>query len=331
LSRRYEIEPLGEESLDEVYELITANRRALNGFSRFPRAIVPKLLVAPWPTVSLGVRHDGDLVQFWNGAARPEVESPYASVVSHPRLAQDDADELEAAGWRYLSEWAARNLGDAFRSELRTERPGRDERGLAQLRARGFVEVRVFWVMEAAVDGERVGSRPPPPGLVIHGGADPHDVFAVMHDGFAGAFGFPDMSFDVFLTSRSSAPGHDPSLWFLATVDGRPAGAMTLFPAAPERSAMQLGELAVLPEERRRGVATALLHHAFQVTRDARMRLLYLFADSESGDDAPALYQSVGFEVVQSTVLMVAPLPLSEAEPGDLGEPRPDRGIRSRA
>jgi hypothetical protein len=31
------------------------------------------------------------------------------------------------------------------------------------------------------------------------------------------------------------------------------------------------------------------------------MRLLYLFVDSESEDEAPTLYVSVGFEVVQAT------------------------------
>ena len=170
----------------------------------------------------------------------------------------------------------------------------------------------MLWVMEAAVEAERVDRPRGPAGLVIHGAADPHDVYAVMRAGFAGAWGFEETSFDAFLTSRSSVPGHDPSLWFLASVDGRPAGAMTVFPAAPERSAMQLGELAVLPGERRHGVATALVHQAFEVTRAAGMRLLYLFADSDSADDAPGLYRSSGFEVVQSTVLLVAPLPLPE-------------------
>ena len=37
------------------------------------------------------------------------------------------------------------------------------------------------------------------------------------------------------------------------------------------------------------------------------MRLLYLFADSES-NDAPHLYAGVGFEVVQSTLQLVRPL-----------------------
>jgi len=38
------------------------------------------------------------------------------------------------------------------------------------------------------------------------------------------------------------------------------------------------------------------------------MRLLYLFADSESNDAAPHLYAGVGFEVVQSTLQLVRPL-----------------------
>lgn len=247
-----------------------------------------------------------------SGTARPDpgAPSPNAGVVTDPRLDPSTAEELEAAGWRYLSEWAEQQVGSTLRPELRTERPGRDQRGLTLLGECGFLQERVLWVMEAAVAAERVDARPGPAGLVIHPAADPRDVYAVMRDGFAGAWGFEAMTFEAFLTSRSGAPGHDPALWFLATVDGRAVGAMTVFPAAPERSAMQLGELAVMPAERRRGVATALLHHAFDVTRAAGLRVLYLFADSDSADDAPGLYRSVGFEVVQSSVLLVAPLPL---------------------
>lgn len=316
LSGRYAVAPLTAHDLDEAFELVTADRVAVLGFSRVPREIVRMLLSVSWPATTIGVRQDGRLVQLWNGQARPGTESPTAVVVSDPRLAEDEVEELEAAGWGYLSEWADRQargpLWTELRAELRTERPGRDERGIARLSGRGFVQERVLWVMEAGVEEDRTALRPRPAGLALHGDADPRDVYAVMHAGFAGTFGFGDPSFDAFLASRSSVPGHDPSLWFLATVDGRPVGAMVVCRAAPERSAMQVGELAVLPGERRRGVATAMLRQAFEVTRAAGMRLLYLFADSESADDAPTLYRSVGFEVVQSTVQLVAPLPLTE-------------------
>ena len=335
LAGRYAVAPLTEGDVDELYGLVTADRVALLGFSRVPREIIRILLGATWPATALGVRQHSRLVQFWSGQARPGAESPTAVVVSNPELAEDEAGALEAAGWRYLSGWAGRQVDGALRPELRTERPGRDERGIARLHDRGFVLERVLWVMEAPVDADRTDHRPVPDGLVINAAADARDVFAVMRTGFAGTFGFDDnLSFDAFLASRSSVPGHDPSLWFLATLDGRPVGAMTVCRSAPERSAMQVGELAVLPEERRRGVATAMLRQAFEATRAAGMRLLYLFADSESQDHAPALYESTGFEVVQSVVQLVAPLPLRElremreTNPND---PRPDPGIRSRA
>ena len=68
---------------------------------------------------------------------------------------------------------------------------------------------------------------------------------------------------------------------------------------------MLVSELAVLAPFRGRGIGTALLHRAFDTARADGMRLLYLFVDSESDSDAPTLYASVGFEVVQGTQQLV--------------------------
>jgi GNAT superfamily N-acetyltransferase len=333
LATRFSVVPLSGDHLDEVFTLITADRVAVLGTSRLSQEMVRLRLTSPFPSIHVGVRQDGRLVQVWGATRYPGDPSPFAQVDTHPGLVtQSDRDTLEAAGWRHLIRWATDVVTDPVTARLRTARPTLDLAGRDRLNRLGFVEERVMWVMEAAAATERGAGRTPPPGLTIHAAADPRAVHEIFMTGFAGTFGYVELSYDDFVASRRGVPGHDPSLWYLATIDGRPAGAMTVTRAAPERSATQVSELAVLPEHRGRGVATALLHTAFETTRREGMRLLNLYADSESEDDAPTLYASVGFETVQATTQLVRPL----LDP-DLGGARiPDaargnRGIRSRA
>ena len=248
-------------------------------------------------------------MQAWSPTLYPGDPSPFAQVDTHPELVTPaDRETLEVAGWRHVVRWATDVVPVPVTATLRTALPTLDVAGRDRLSRLGFVEHRVLWVMEAAADAERGTGRTPPTGLTIHCGADPHVVHEIFMTAFSGTFDHVELSYDDFVASRSGVPGHDPSLWFLATVDGRPAGAMTVTRAAPERRALQVSELAVLREHRGRGVATSLLRIAFETTRREGMQLLSLYADSESEDAAPTLYASVGFETVQATTQLIRPL-----------------------
>jgi GNAT superfamily N-acetyltransferase len=309
LATTFDLVALSGEDVDEVFALLTADRVAVLGTSRLPRDMVRLRLTSPFPSTHVGVRTHGRLVQIWDAVLYPGEPGPLAEVDTHPGLVTlSDQEALEAAGWQHLVRWTTGAVADPVTAQLRTARPTLDLTGRDRLSRLGFVEDRVLWVMEAAADAERGRGTRPPPGLAIHPGADPRAVHEIFMTGFAGTYGFVELSYDDFVASRSRIPGYDPALWFLATVDGRLVGAMTVTRAAPERSAMHVSELAVLPEHRLRGVATALLHAAFEATRRDGMRLLYLFADSESEDEAPTLYASVGFETVQATTQLVRPL-----------------------
>ena len=305
LAARFDLAPIS----DEVFALATADRVSVLGTSRLARELVELRLTSPFPSTHLGVRTNGRLVQVWDAVLYPGDPEPFCEVNTDPGLGTPpDRDALEAAGWRHIVRWATTVTDDPASGRVRTSLPTLDLARRERLSRLGFVEERVMWVMEAASDAERGTGRTPLPELEIHAGADPRAVHAILMSGFAGTYGFIELSYDDFVASRSRLPGHDPALWYLATVAGRPAGAMTVTRAAPERSAMQVSELAVLPGHRCRGVATALLHAAFEATRRDGMRLLYLFADSESDDDAPTLYASVGFETVQATSMLTRPL-----------------------
>jgi GNAT superfamily N-acetyltransferase len=310
LAHRFEVTPLSVDALDDVVELDTAYRVAVLGFSRMPREMIRQALTPTrWPSVRLGVRTGGRLVQVWWAERNPGTPFPFGTVTTHPDLfADEDVAPLETAAWQRLGGWASDQVTDPSSAELHTTRPLRDGPGCERLRHQGFFDRRVLWVMETPVDAERPVRRPPPDGLEVQGAADPRAVHAVFMRGFVGTFNHVDLSFDDFMSSRTNLPGYDPALWFVATVDGRPVGAMTMTRAAPERSAMHVSELAVLPDARGHGVATTLLRSAFATTRAEGTRLLYLFVDSESEDDAPTLYASVGFEVVQASLQLARPL-----------------------
>lgn len=309
LAARFDLAPISGDHLDEVFALATADRVSVLGTSRLARELVELRLTSPFPSTHLGVRTNGRLVQVWDAVLYPGDPEPFCEVNTDPGLGTPpDRDALEAAGWRHIVRWATTVTDDPASGRVRTSLPTLDLARRERLSRLGFVEERVMWVMEAASDAERGTGRTPLPELEIHASADPRAVHAIFMSGFAGTYGFIELSYDDFVASRSRLPGHDPALWYLATVAGRPAGAMTVTRAAPERSAMQVSELAVLPELRGRGIAGALLHAAFETSRRDGMRLLYLFADSESDDDAPTLYASVGFETVQATSMLTRPL-----------------------
>ncbi|MGH3507671.1 MAG: GNAT family N-acetyltransferase, partial [Nocardioidaceae bacterium] len=61
--------------------------------------------------------------------------------------------------------------------------------------------------------------------------------------------------------------------------------------------AMYVGELATLAQFRRRGIASALLAHAFEVAAREGLEHLSLHVDSENAHAAPAVYRRAGLEV----------------------------------
>jgi ribosomal-protein-alanine N-acetyltransferase len=80
----------------------------------------------------------------------------------------------------------------------------------------------------------------------------------------------------------------------VAELDGRVVGFAVLWFAADEG---ELGDLAVLPEERGRGIGTDLLDQAILEARNRGCRFLYLEV-REGNPGAQRLYERAGFEVV---------------------------------
>jgi len=97
--------------------------------------------------------------------------------------------------------------------------------------------------------------------------------------------------------------GFDPTQWWLATVDGEPAGAVVANETLADLDAAYVSMLGVLKPYRGRGIGRGLLLTSFAEAARRGRTSVRLGVDTENGTGAPALYTSVGMtpaEVIDS-------------------------------
>ena len=90
---------------------------------------------------------------------------------------------------------------------------------------------------------------------------------------------------------------HDWSLFFVAEADGEPVGVALCRPSPTEPEIGAIRVVGVRRPWRRKGVARALMLHAFAEFRRRGMRGASLGVDAESLTGAQRLYASVGMHV----------------------------------
>jgi mycothiol synthase len=120
-------------------------------------------------------------------------------------------------------------------------------------------------------------------------------IHSVIEDAVAGHWKHQRREFAAFLASQEERDGYDPTLWFLAQVDGEPAGAV-IARAPADRS--WIAWLGVLPGHRGSGLAGALLRTCFAELRRRGQRRTGVDVDSANESQAVAVYQKLGMEVV---------------------------------
>lgn len=156
----------------------------------------------------------------------------------------------------------------------------------------GYAVCRVFRRMVIDLD------VPPPlpsttPGVVIRHPTDDdlRTCYDVEHVAFREHFDHTDESYDAWLARRKRSPHHDLGLWWLAEVDGVPAGVLI---GEWHDDNGWVKSLGVLREARGRGVGTALLLTAFDAFRKAGAPKVGLGVDSDNSTGAMALYERIG-------------------------------------
>ncbi len=182
-----------------------------------------------------------------------------------------------------------------------------DETARALLRANGFDVIHHFWRMEIALDGSSTPAPQWPDGITVRTFDPAHDLRAVVtafRDEFKDHWGFIDIPLEQELKQwehRITADKNfDPTLWYLA-LDGEKIAAIALcWPKDPEDSAIGWVDiLGVGRPWRRRGLATALLHHAFAEFARRGKHTVRLGVDATSLTGANRVYERAGMHPTQ--------------------------------
>jgi mycothiol synthase len=168
---------------------------------------------------------------------------------------------------------------------------------IALLEADGYARRWTFWAFEIELDGE-----PPapslPPGYALRDfvpGRDERAGYDVIDRAFSEWMDREGSTFEDWLATTLGRPGFAPELLALVEHDGMVVGAVYVIHDADEG---WIDQLAVAREHRGRGLARALLLHAFRMTWQRGGRSCGLGTDERTG--ARSLYEHAGMRVVKT-------------------------------
>lgn len=223
------------------------------------------------------VLDDGRIVGFAHLAANGETET-----VVDPSYGDASALHVE------LLRWVVRRAGERGIGRLEHWAGTTPDVAAPVLRAAGFAPVRTLWRMHRDLSGEL-----PEPAWPIGVSLRPfelerdgREVWQVVMTSFAGQFGSHLRPYDEWVT-RSIGSGY-------GVVCAEEAGAIVgVATTAVRGGAGHVGQLAVLPEHRGRGIALALLQECFRRDASAGRPATTLGVDGENST-ALRLYEKAG-------------------------------------
>jgi mycothiol synthase len=165
----------------------------------------------------------------------------------------------------------------------------------------GFERVRTWWRMGRDVGPDHVWSAAP--GVVVRAldrarlDEEVATVHRILEAAFVDHWNHHAVPFDQWWRTKQEAPGFDLDLWWLAELDGEPAGALIGSTQAADEGALHVASLGTLRRARGRGVAHSLLGRAFAEVPARGWSRAMLNVDGENPTGATALYRSVGMDV----------------------------------
>lgn len=177
-----------------------------------------------------------------------------------------------------------------------------DTRLRALVEARGYVRFRSSYRM--AIDlGDQPLAPHWPAGASVRtavAGLDDPLLHGLLERAFADHWGFTPTPFPEWRHWLYEMGTPDPSLWFVADLEGTPVGAALCRPSESGDPGLGwVAQLGVVPEARGRGLGTALLVHALATLRSLGRPRAGLGVDAESTTGAVRLYERVGLRVVE--------------------------------
>jgi mycothiol synthase len=172
---------------------------------------------------------------------------------------------------------------------------GADDAALRLFAQHGFREARRYYRMLIDLD-----APPPapdwPPGLrpATFRREDARVFYDALLDAFADEWNFSPDPYERWVELRIDAPDYDPTLWFLVWDGGEVAAVLR----GEQRAEYGwIGAIGVRKAWRRRGIARALLRHAFGVWYDRGTRRVALGVDAQNPTGATHVYEQAGMSV----------------------------------
>lgn len=243
------------------------------------------------------------LVEFYDGEELHV--APYVFLRVRPDLADSPLTDalLAWADWRAPDNLHLAPVG--ARVAMSTDVASVNTRLIAALERNGWSRERASWRMEIDLAGATLPAPAWPEGISVRSAdldADARAIHRAVEDTFSDHYGFVPQPFDEWLHFRTRFFEAEPDLWFLA-MDGAEIAGVALCssrrPAEPDVG--WVSSLGVRRAWRRRGLALALLRHAFRELDVRGVPRVGLGVDAESLTGATALYEKAGMRVVRES------------------------------
>ncbi|HET9167909.1 MAG TPA: GNAT family N-acetyltransferase [Actinospica sp.] len=211
---------------------------------------------------------------------------------AHLSVAPDAPTGTAETLLRRLDEWAADGSGPVTMFQLPTCLLH------DQLVSHGWTIVHSYTRLTVELDAAPTRVARTNPRVTVRAAADESDqrtIHAVLEDAIAGHWNHDRRDFAEFDLAQREREGYDPALWWLAEVDGAPAGAVIARDPAERAWIAWLG---VLDAHRGQGIGKMLLHTAFSQLRERGHRTVGVDVDTHNSTGAVIVYKATGMSVL---------------------------------
>jgi ribosomal protein S18 acetylase RimI-like enzyme len=280
------------EEVEAATELLNEHSRRLHGADD----TVPAEIRQYWESPDVDFERDVLLA-----------EAPDGSILGYADLGVEG--EHVWLDIRGLELESLRALRDAIQLRAAERKPGAPLLGFLSAEDRlvrqvydeaGYRPIRHSFRME--IDVQRPMPSPAgPPDVVMRPMRDGEEeqVYEVHEQSFEDAWMHTREPFDQWQYWFMKTPSFDPSLWFVAEMDGEIVGVAICRVRETEASLGWVSVLGVLRSHRRRGIGEALLRHAFAEFARRGCGRVGLGVDAESPTGAVPLYERAGMHVAR--------------------------------